>query len=399
MKDRFIPFVAAICCVTLALLPAPPFVANGGDAASQESQKRSDDEPIKLNTTLVQIPATVSQRDGRFITDLAQKDFAVFEDGKRQQIELFTTVKQPFTVVLVLDTSNSARDRLEVIQRMALAFAREVRPEDRLMVISFDNEIRRLTDFTADYQEIETAINQTESGFGKLLYEAVSDALDQLKTVEGRRAVILFSDGVDMKSIEADAASTLQKAEEIGAVIYAVKFETRWWQEAEARKQKAQERQSNLPFEVDGRIPLPPEFGGPGTDPQGKPKVRIEIGAPRPPDVTIIDGTTRRSTQLSVPDDLTRYLDKLYGEANASLQSLTSRTGGRVFVAETFDTTRSAFAAIAEELRNQYLLGYYSAGAGQDGKYHKLKVEVARKDAQVRARQGYRNLSASPAEK
>src|SRR2546423_13103145 len=89
-------------------------------------------------------------------------------------------------------------------------------------------------------------------------------ALDKLRDVEGRRAVILFSDGVDMKSIEATAEKTLQLADEVGAVIYVVHFDTRWWMEAEARKQEAERPKKQLPFDVDGRIPLPPEYGGPG---------------------------------------------------------------------------------------------------------------------------------------
>lgn len=362
-------------------------------AQSQKEQKRDDDQAVKLNATLVEVPAVVTERDGRFVADLAQKDFTLYEDGKRQEVALFAAVKQPFNAVLVLDTSNSAQDRLDVIKGMALAFAREIRPEDRLMVITFDNEIRQRTEFTSDYKEIEAAVKSAESGFGKLLYEAVTRALDQLKDVEGRRAVIIFSDGVDMKSIDASADTTIEKAEEVGAVIYGVRFDTRWWIEAEARKQKAEEKQSNLLFDIDGRIPLPPDFGGPDPSPTGVPgprRPRIEIGAQRGPQVTVIDGGSSRSTQMTQPDEITKNLDKIYEEADKSLNILASRTGGRVFAAETFDSTRSAFASIAEELRNQYLIGYYPALERRDNKFRKIKVEVSRKGAQVRARQGYR---------
>jgi VWFA-related protein len=362
-------------------------------AQSQSEQKRDDDQAVKLNATLVEVPAIVTERNGRFVADLDQKDFAIYEDGKRQEVALFAAVKQPFNAVLVLDTSNSAQDRLDVIKNMALAFAREIRPEDRLMIITFDNEVRQRTDFTSDYKDIESAVKSAESGFGKLLYEAVTRALDQLRDVEGRRAVIIFSDGVDMKSIDATADSTIEKAEEIGAVIYGVRFDTRWWIEAEARKQKAEEKQSNILFDIDGRIPLPPDFGGPDPNPTGMPgprRPRIEIGAQRGPQVTINDGGVSRSTQMAPPDEITKNLDKIYQEADKSLNTLASRTGGRVFGAETFDTTRSAFASIAEELRNQYLIGYYPSLERRDNKFRKIKVEVSRKGTQVRARQGYR---------
>jgi len=376
--------------VIAALSIATVAHAFAGDDPARQSQQ----DTVRLNATLVEVPATVTDRAGRFIADLAQGDFAVFEDGKRQDISLFTAIKQPFHAVLVLDTSNSAEDRLRAIQNLALEFAREARPEDRLMVVSFDNEVRQLTDFTSSYDEIEKAVRGTESGFGKLFYEAVTRALENLKDVEGRRAVILFSDGVDMRSIEATSESATRMAEETEAVIYAVRFDTRWWIEAGARRQKQERPESKVPFSVDGRIPLPPDFGGPDPQPTGFPPVRaprIEIGGERRgPPVTIIDGNSRRTIQTAPPDEITRTLDKMYGEADGFLQAISSRTGGLVFRAETFDDTRSAFKAIADELRNQYMVGYYSTNERRDGKYRKIKVEVARKGAQVRARSGYR---------
>jgi len=200
-----------------------------GNTSSQDSQKSKGDEPIRLNASLVQVPAIVTDRSGKFVTDLSRSDFSISEDGKRQDISIFATVKQPFSAVLVLDTSNSTEDRLKVIQNAAVSFTAQLRPGDRMMVISFDNEVRQLTDFTDDRVELERAIRGTESGFGKLLYEAMARALETLKDVEGRRAVILFSDGVDMRSIEATAEGTTRQAEEIGAVIYVARFDTRWW--------------------------------------------------------------------------------------------------------------------------------------------------------------------------
>jgi VWFA-related protein len=89
-------------------------------------------------------------------------------------------------------------------------------------------------------------------------------------------------------------------------------------------------------------------------------------------------------------DEITKTLNKLYGDADSFLQAITSRTGGRVYAADNLADTRSAFKAIADELRNQYLIGYYSNANRRDGKYHKIKLESSRKDARVRARPGYR---------
>ncbi|HEX5734381.1 MAG TPA: VWA domain-containing protein [Blastocatellia bacterium] len=373
------------------------FIASAVGALSQQSSRDGEqDDDVKLSSTLVQVPTVVTDRAGRFITDLAKNEFVVFEDGKRQEVSIFTAIKQPFNAVLVLDTSNSAEDRLHAIQNVAAGFARETGSDDRMMVISFDNEVRQLTDFTSDRQELEAAIKSTEAGFGKLLYEAVVRALEQLREREGRRAVILLTDGVDMRSIEATAESTLRLAEETGAVVYIVRFDTRWWIESEARRQKAAEPQSKVPFSIDGRIPLPPDFGGPDPTPTGFPKVRaprIEVGPRAGPRVTVIDGPNAKPRTINEPppDEITANLDKLYGEADKFLQTITTRTAGRLFQAETFDDTRSAFAAIADELRNLYMIGYYPATERRDGKYRKIKVEVARKEVQVRARPGYRS--------
>jgi VWFA-related protein len=368
------------------------FVGAVGAARQDDRKKSEDQDAVKLDATLIQVPIIAADRTGRFVVDLSRDDFTLLDDGKRQEISLFSAVKQPFNAVLILDTSNSAEDRLGAMQETALTFAREVSAGDKMMVMSFDNEVRQLTDFTADHKEIEASIKGTESGFGKLLYEAVMRGLDQLKDKEGRRALILFSDGVDMRSIDATAEDTFRKAEEIGAAIYVIRFDTRWWIEADVRRQEAENKQANLPFSIDGRIPLPPDFGGPDPDPKKKTGPRIEIGPPKAPPITITDGISGRTvtTKGTPPDKVTQQLDQVYGDANNYLETLAARTGGMVFAAETFGNTEAAFTMIADELRNQYMIGFYPRNDRRDGKYRKIKVEVKRKDVRVRARQGYR---------
>jgi len=389
-----ITLIICLLCITALV---------SGLAAAQQRQKPDDEQaPVRLNSTLVQVPAIVTDRAGKFVTDLTKPDFAVYEDGKRQEVALFTAIKQPFNAVLLLDTSNSALDRLRAIQTTATAFTKQLGTDDRMMVITFDNEIHELTELTRDQKELESAIRGAESGFGKLLYEALVRALDKLRDAEGRRAVVLFSDGVDMKSIEATAEQTMRLAEEVGAVIYVVRFDTRWWIEAEARKHDIDRSKKQLPFDVDGRIPLPPEYGGPDLSsdnpeipaPQ-RPKIEISVGGMgtprRQPPVVYDPGSRPPLTlpQTTEPDPITENLDKLYGDADQFMLTITSRTGGRVYNAETFENTRAAFAAIADELHNLYVLGYYPASSRRDNKLHKIKVEVARKEVQVRARSGY----------
>jgi VWFA-related protein len=395
------PLCSTVCALVFIFALAG-HSATSITARFQENQKPPSDDPVRLSASLVQVPAIITDRSGKFVADLSRTDFTISEDGKRQEISFFAALKQPFSAVLILDTSNSAQDRLKAIQSTAVDFTRQLRPGDRMLAVSFDNEVKQLTEFTEDRQELEQAITGTESGFGKLLYEAVARALDLLKNVEGRRAIILFTDGVDMRSIEASAEGTTRMAEEIGAVIYVVRFDTRWWIEADARKREAERPKNKTPFDIDGRIPLPPDFGGPDPTPTGIPKPnapRIEIGQrPRPPVVYDPDGTGARTQRIPVaelPDPITSTLDKLYGEADSYLQTIASRTAGRVYSADTFADTRAAFTAIADELRNQYLLGYYSSSTRRDGKYHKIKLEVSRKGLDVRSRPGYQAQSDS----
>jgi Ca-activated chloride channel family protein len=126
------------------------FAVSSVTIKAQKEKPADDQEAVKLNATLIQIPAVVLDRAGRFIADLGQTDFQVFEDGKRQEVSFFSAIKQPFNAVLVLDTSNSAEDRLRAIQQTATGFTKELTAEDQMMVISFDNEVRQLTDFTSD---------------------------------------------------------------------------------------------------------------------------------------------------------------------------------------------------------------------------------------------------------
>jgi Ca-activated chloride channel family protein len=353
---------------------------------------QSDQDGVRLKATLVQVPVVVTDRRGSFVGDLGKADFQIFDEGKRQEISIFAALHQPFTAVLVLDSANSTDQRLSAIKQLAIGFSRQLQRDDRMKVITFDDEVRTLTEFTSDQKEIEAAIKGVESGFGKLLYEGVARALEDLREVPGRRAVVLFSDGVDMKSIETNAEKVTRLAEEIGAAVYVIRTNTRPALEAEARRQEAEHPKSNVPFQVDGRIPLPPDFGGPDPTPTGFPKPRkprIEIGQGPSPPVVYRDGQRIDLGNTESRDPITQTLDKLYGEADSFVTGITARTGGRVYTAETFQLTQSAFADVADELRNQYLLGYYPQSISKK-EYRRIKVEVNRKDVVARSRQGYR---------
>src|SRR5258708_36709801 len=134
---------------------------------------------IRVNTTLVTIPVSVMDRDGRYVPNLNKEDFRLWEDGVEQQVAFFSSVDEPFSVVLMIDTSGSTRFRLEDIQDAAINFVNQLRPDDKVMVVSFDDQVRVLSEFTSDRSRLRDAIRRTETGNGTRLYHAVDLAVDQ----------------------------------------------------------------------------------------------------------------------------------------------------------------------------------------------------------------------------
>jgi len=121
---------------------------------------------IKVNTTLVTIPVSVMDRDGRYVPNLRKEDFRLWEDGVEQQVAFFSSVDKPFSVVLMLDTSPSTQFRLEDIQDAAIAFVNQLRADDKVMVVSFNDDINVLCDLTTDRSKLERAIRHAHTGDG-----------------------------------------------------------------------------------------------------------------------------------------------------------------------------------------------------------------------------------------
>jgi len=212
--------------------PTPP-------AAEQEQV-----ETVKIDTNLVLVPVAASTADRKNIPDLRQDEFAVTEDGVKQQIALFATKRLPVNVVLLLDTSASTKDKLALMQAAAVAFVEKLDSGDRVKVISFDSQVHELSGFSNDRAAIKAAIAKTTSGEGTKLYDAIDLALSSLRKLEGRKAIVLFRDGVDWHSDQASDFSTLRWLEEEGVVVYPIRYNTRAEAERIARANDG---------EVDGR--------------------------------------------------------------------------------------------------------------------------------------------------
>lgn len=293
------------------------------------------DEVLKIETNLITIPVSVFDKYGLYIPGLRRSDFRIFEDGVEQQIAYFGTSDKPFTVALVLDVSPSTAYRIEEIRRAAIAFVDQLQAQDSVIVIDFDHNVRVRTEATRDRSRIYKAINKADFGNGTSLYNAVDEALrKQFAKIEGRRAVVLFTDGVDTTSRKNSYDSTLNYAEETDSLIFPIYYNTYF----------------------DNRQRLPSRF----------------------PDIfgrqVILSGVSSEEYALG-----RRYLEEL---ADA--------TGGRVFRPEaTPGGLTAAFEGIAEELRRQYNVGYIPTNEGVRGQRKVIKVRVNRPNLMIRARDSY----------
>jgi Ca-activated chloride channel family protein len=320
----------------LSLLVASCAFAQQHNPAPAPTQGADDDDDVvRVSTALVTVPVSVVDRQGRFIPDLRKDDFSIYEDGVEQEVAFFETADKPFTVALVLDVSDSARRKLAEIQGAAVAFLEHLRPADRVIVIAFNRDVSVMTEATADRARAAAAIRRTRTGGGTSLYEAVSEATGRrLRGVGGRKAVVLFTDGVDTSSKRASFEGTLRAAEELDALVYTIEYRT----------------DDDVAGGLTGvRNPT----GGQMVTAKGEP------------------------------------LEAAYKRGDLYLRLLAGGTGGRSFRAGSPALLAEAFGRIAEELRRQYSLGYYPKNRSAEGKRRRLKVRVRLPDAAVRARGGY----------
>jgi Ca-activated chloride channel homolog len=321
------------------------FVLTGGyglGAAQERSNvQKSSDEPIRLKATLVQVPVVVRTEGGRYIVDLRKEDFELFEDGIRQEIELFRSVEEPINVALVIDCSGSTIEQLQLIKAAAISFLGELRDRDRVMVVSFSDSVEVLSDFTNDRVKLRQAIENIRVGEFTQVYEAVYTSVwERLDLIEGRKAVILFSDGIDTASSEISEEDTLDAVvESEDVIIYPVRYNTR----------------SDVEKRLLGR------------------SLKMVPGSP-----------------AVQSDDVKRKgLDRAYRKADEYLQKLAELSGGVVERADELKDLHVAFSNIVKELSQQYLIGYYPKSDMSEGRERRIKVLVKKAGVRVRARGTY----------
>ncbi|MCI0662046.1 MAG: VWA domain-containing protein [Acidobacteria bacterium] len=309
-----------------------PSLLSNGDAFPANPQKSSEpatpeESMLKLDTSLVIVPVSAMDKDGKFVPGLVSKDFQLFENGIKQEITEFGSSEAPFHVALLIDTSPSTRFKIEDMQDAAISFLDQLRPQDQVMVVSFDNNVRVDTEFTNNRDRLLRAILRTRTGPGTRVYDALDLSLtERLKNVQGRKAIVVFTDGVDTTSRLSYPQDVITHVEESGVLVYSIRYDT--FLDLQSRNTTG---------------PLPP----------GNSKEDYEFAA-------------------------------------SFLKDLALRSGSRTIDVETTTDLHKAFNTIAEELRKQYWLGYYPENTERDGSYRRIKVNVDKPDIVIRSRQGYR---------
>jgi Ca-activated chloride channel family protein len=345
----------------------PPVLGGANYPNNRQTEAQKDQTPtgpeevdagdiIKVNTTLVTIPVSVMDRDGRYIPNLQKEEFRVWEDGVEQEVAFFQSVDKPFSVVLMLDTSPSTAFRLEDIQDAAISFVNQLRSDDRVMVVSFNDDIKILSEFTTDRRKLERAIQRARTDDGTRLYDAIDMVINQqLSRVQGRKAIVLFTDGVDTTSRRASYESNVMDAQELDALIYPVQYDT-------SEDMNAGNIQIIRPGDIFGQI-LGGIWGG------GRRGGRGGGGGGYP---------SRRGTARGD-----------YEVGNQYLLELANSTGGREYHADSLQNMSYAFANVAEELRRQYSIGYYPKRPPQPGQRRQIRVRARQPNLAVRARDSY----------
>jgi Ca-activated chloride channel family protein len=341
----------AIACGALLFLA---FITVRG----QDNQQPA--EVIKVYSNLVSVPVIVSDRDGRYIPGLKREDFKLYDNNAQQKLSFFDAAEEPLNIALLLDTSRSTEGVLDDIKKAAKNFLKELRPQDRAMIVCFDYDIHKLSALTSDRKVLEQAIKRAEVGvfFGTLLNDAVLESIERdLKPINGRKAIILLTDGEDFGSRTAQS-DLLSYASESDAMIYSIYYSS----------------------------PMMRPFGRGGG--RGGP-------FPRRGGVFGGRGPMRDLFPQRGPGQGPRQ-QRREGRAESAkefLAKLSEVSAGRFYQSQKTDL-KTTFVFIAEELRNQYRLGFVPDNLARDGSLHALKVKVDKPEVAIRARTQYRAMPA-----
>jgi len=347
------PVVAAVFTTLFAALAASP---GARQAASQQTDS-PEGFRFKSGVELINVTASVSDSSGRFVSDLKQDDFLVYEDDKPVEVTHFSSERVPVSLGIVLDTSGSmAGDKMTAARGALVRFVDDLTDkDDEVFLYRFSNFPGLVQGWTKDHQRIISALDRLTPQGGTAMYDAVAEALPLAqKGLNRKKALVVISDGNDTAS-RMDIYELKRRIRESEVLVYAVGIDG----ESDPYVRRA-------PTSQPPRVPPPFPF-------------------PFPP---------RRFPQIHFPGNGGggqggRQRNRFDDHVNASaLREMTDDSGGRTEIVRDPKDLDPATASIADELSKQYYLGYPSSGK-KDGQWHAIRVEVKNRSYRVRARRGY----------
>ncbi len=293
-----------------------------GSKSPQENQQRQRGYTIGVNVDLVVMHTSVYDKNGRFVGGLKKDSFKVFEDGVEQKIASFSQEDVPISLGILLDLSGSMRNKIEQVNKAALAFIRASNPEDQVFLIGFNEQVELLQDYTSDIDEVADSLDNIVVTGGTALYDAIYLGVQKAHTgIKPKKAIVVITDGEDRDSFY-KLDELIAKVQESDVQIYCVGFLN----------------------------PVPDKglFG---------------------------------HWSKSVPE-----------KAHDALQRISEETGGKAFFPQKLTEINNIVAEIAQELRNQYSIGYVSSNTARDGTYRRVKIALEAgggSNNHLRYRRGY----------
>ena len=312
---------------------------------------------FKSGVDLINVTATVSDEDGRFVPSLTKDDFSIFENGRRQEISHFSSERTPVSLGIALDASGSMTpDKMAAARSAIDRFIYDLLGrDDELFFLEFASYARLTQDWTTDRGAISRAVGRVDPVGGTALYDAIARALPVAAAGRHKKkAVLVISDGNDTSS-SISVQLLRQRIRDSEVLVYALGVDGTVRTESTRRQQ--------------------PPIGLPVPNPFPRQRPRGPIPGLPPP---IIGGGS--GGPWSRPNG-----ERVNPEA---LREVTDETGGRTEIVRGFGDLQAATARLADELSKQYSLGY-SSTEERDGRWHPIRVEVRDRRFTVRARRGY----------
>ncbi len=320
---------------------------------------------FKSGVELINVTATVTDRSGRFAGRLTKDDFVIYEDNKLVEVTHFNADRTPVSLGIVVDTSGSmVGEKWSAAVSSIDRFFRIMNDElDEFFLYRFSANADIVLDWTTDRDRLATMVGRIHPNGGTAMYDAVVEAVPMAQSGQNRKkAIVIISDGNDTSS-RSDVADAKRVIRETEVLVYAVGID--------GQGQATFQRSTPPIQQPQPRMPIPFPFPGGG----GRPM-------PAPPPIGGGGGGGGRGGSYSVGGGADDRLNVL------ALREMTDDSGGRTEIVRDPRDLDPAVASIADELSQQYYLGYPSPGL-RDGRWHTIRVEVKDPTLQVRARKGY----------